>query len=255
MLVWLTNNADAIVAGIVASLLAVSLQTVSRAFSELIASALTSRLFLRKLFSINKKNNVYIISGSVPQRRDKDLALLMGPDASAAINIKQTIENIYSTLTVRHNYSKLGSLGIADVNIISVGGPVFNHTTKMLMRQLEGQLYFDESDALHFNGEKFEKCKKSLVDYGFIVRFPNPVSPQHKAFIVAGCGSNGVLAASQLINKTNRFSWLKAEFKRKFGFLNRLRNKDYIVIFRTTIIENDVGDVHIVDVKPFEEMK
>ena len=208
---WIINNLDSIIAGVIASLIAVSLQTFSKAASMVISSLFTHRLFFKRLFKLNIEEQTYIISGSIPQRKDKDLAFLMGPDATASVNIKQTVESIYPDMLVKHHYSNGKSMSVFDENLVSVGGPVFNETTKMLMQDLSDTIHFNDNDDLVFNDKVYSKCKENFQDFGFICRIDNPISPNKKAIIVAGCGSNGVLAASQLLTKSNRFKYLKKE--------------------------------------------
>ncbi len=247
-MIWVVENMDSIVAGIIASLLAVSLQTISSAVSTIISSAFTQRFYYKRLFKLNTMEQTYVISGSIPQRKDKDLAFLMGPDATASINIKQTVESIYPDMLVKHHYSNGKSIGIFDENLVAVGGPVFNEATKMLMQEIPDVVSFNENDDLVFKNNAYSKCKESLQDYGLICRINNPVSPEKKAIIVAGCGSSGVLAASQLLTKSNRFKYLRKEFFKKRGFKNSFLNRDFIAVFETKMIENEVANVHVVDV-------
>lgn len=245
---WFLNNLNSIIAGIIASLIAVSLQTFTKVFSSIITSVLTKKYYYRRLFKLNELEQTYVISGSIPQRRDKDLALLMGPDASAAINIKHVVESIYPKMVVKHTYSNNQDIGLIDENIIAVGGPVFNKVTDFFMKQISNIILFNENDDLIVKDNIYSKNKDLMLDYGVICRIDNPVSPSKKAIIISGCGSNGVLAASQLLNTSNRFGYLKKEFKSKRGFINRLLNKDFIVIISTKIVANEVADVHILNV-------
>lgn len=245
---WVLANLDSIIAGVIASLMAVSLQTFSSAASTIISSSFTQRLYYKRLFKLNTMEQTYVISGSIPQRKDKDLAFLMGPDATAAVNIKQTIELIYPDMHVKHHYSNGKSIGVFDENLIAVGGPVFNEATKMLMQDISHVVTFNDDDDLVFKGTAYSKCKESLQDYGFICRINNPVSPGKKAIVIAGCGSNGVLAASQILTKSNRFQYLKKEFSKKRGLKNRLLNRDFIAVFKTKMIENEVANVRVVGV-------
>lgn len=245
---WLLNNFDSILAGVVASLIAVSLQTISAIVSGVVTSFLTHRLFYKRLFLLNNNQQAHIISGSIPQQRNKDLAFLMGPDASASVNVRQTIESVFPKIVVKHRYSVGKKIDILDENVISVGGPVFNATTSFLLNQVKDILSFTDADELKVRNSIYAKSKDSMTDFGFVCRVNNPACPKLKATIVAGCGSNGVLAASQLLTKSNRFKNLKSEFKKKRGFINRALNRDFIAIIKANMVDNDVANVHVIDV-------
>lgn len=245
---WLITNLDSILAGIVASLIAVSLQTTSTIISGVVTSFLAQRIFYKRLFLLGKNQQTHVISGSIPQRKDKDLAFLMGPDASASVNVRQTIESIFPKMVVKHRYSDGKNAGFLDENVVAVGGPVFNATTALLLNQVKDILRFNEEDELLVRDSIYAKSKERMVDYGFVCRINNPACPQLKATIIAGCGSNGVLAASQLLTKSNRFKNMKSEFKIKRGIVNCVLNRDFVAVVQASIVDNDVANVHVIDV-------
>ncbi|RZB30972.1 MAG: hypothetical protein AEth_00926 [Candidatus Argoarchaeum ethanivorans] len=244
---FLVNNSDVIILGIIASILTILLQTVVKVVSNLITYILTLRWSLRRLFSFVNKEDIYVISGSIDEETNKGIALLMGPDASAAANLYQTIEDIYSNSKVKHIYSTTNQSIYIDENIVSVGGPVHNVCTENLMKHLKSIVFFDENDALNYKGQIHSKSEEIDEDYGLIIRMINPFATTRKALIIAGCGSHGVLAASILFNKTKKFRDVQKDFKKKFGFFNNLLNKNFIAIVKCRMIGNDVSDITFID--------
>jgi len=245
---FLINNWDVIILGIIASILTIFLQTVVKIISNVLTYFLTLRWNLRRLFSFVDKEDIYVISGSIDKYAKKEIALLMGPDASAAANLYRTLGDIYPDSKIKHIYSTTQQSIYIDENIVSVGGPVYNICTKNLMKLLRPIVFFDENDALNYKGEIYSKSEERDEDYGLIIRMVNPFATTRKALVIAGCGSHGVLAASMLFNKTGKFKNIRKDFKKKFGFSNHLLNKDFIAIIRCRIIGNDVTDVVFIDV-------
>ncbi len=244
---FLVNNSDVIILGIIASILTILLQTVVKVVSNTTTYILTLRWNLRRLFSFVNKEDIYVISGSINEETNKGIALLMGPDASAAANLYQTTEDIYPDSKVKHIYSTTNQSLYIDENIVSVGGPVHNMCTESLMKHLKSIVFFDENDALNYNGQIYSKSETLDEDYGLIIRMINPFATTRKALIIAGCGSHGVLAASILFNKTRKFGDVQKDFKKKIGFFNRLLNKNFIAIVRCRMIGNDVSDITFID--------
>ena len=244
---FLVNNLDIIILGVIASILTISLQTVVKVVSNVITYILTLRWNLRRLFSFTNKEDVYVISGSIDDKTNKDIALLMGPDASAASNLYRTIEDIYPGSKVKHIYSTTHQSIYIDENIVSVGGPTHNTCTENLMKHLKSIVFFDENDALNYKDQIYSKSEEQDEDYGLIIRMENPFATTRKALIVAGCGSHGVLAASMFFNKTRKIKNIHKDFKKNVGFFNHLLNKDFIVIVRCRMIGNDVSDITFID--------
>lgn len=242
----LYKNFDTIILGIIASALTIMLQVVVKIVSNFITYVITLRWTLRRLFSFTNKEDIYVISGSIDDKINNGIALLMGPDASAAANLHRTLEDIYLDSKIKHIYSTVYQSMYIDENIVSVGGPVHNTCTEYLMKHLTSLVYFDENDALHFNGNTYVKSLEDEIDYGLIIRLKNPFDTTKKALIIAGCGSHGVLAASMLFNKSKKFNSIKKDFKKKFGLKNYILNKDFVAIVQCNIIGNDISGITFV---------
>ncbi len=245
---YLNKNSDAIILGIIASTLTIMLQISVYTVSNFITYFITLRWYLRRLFSFADKENIYIISGSIYDEATGGTTLISGPSASAAANLHRTLEDIYSDSKIKHMYSTNNQSFYIDENIVSVGGPVYNSCTKNLMKHTKSLVYFDENDALHFNDHVYKKSVEDEVDYGLIIRLKNPFDTTKKALIIAGCGSHGVLAASMLFNKSNKFKEIQKDFEKKIGFINHIFNKDFIAVIQCRMNGNDISEVTFIEV-------
>ncbi|VVB84921.1 Uncharacterised protein [uncultured archaeon] len=245
---YLYKNSDTIILGIIASTLTIMLQIAVQTVSNFITYFITLRWYLRRLFSFADKDDIYIVSGSIDDETTSGIALLRGPDASAAANLHRTLEDIYNDSKIKHMYSTNNQSIYIDENIVSVGGPVHNSCTKDLMKHMKSLVYFDENDALHVNSHIYTKSVDDEIDYGLIIRAKNPFATTKKALIIAGCGSHGVLAASMLFNKTKKFKEIQKDFEKNFGFTNHILNKDFIAVVRCNMIGNDISAITFIKV-------
>ncbi|MDA3896380.1 MAG: hypothetical protein PF482_09555 [Desulfobacteraceae bacterium] len=192
---------------------------------------------------------MYIVSGSIEQNDQNDIALLAGPDATAAATIMQSLRNLYDNSIIKHYYATKQYLAIFNEYIVSVGGPLHNPCTKAMLENITKEIYFDENDSLMFFGKAYSKSTLDHIDYGLIVRHTNPYSTIKKVIILAGCGSHGVLAASMLFESSQSFKELNKSFKKKRGFLNNLLNNDFFGVVKCNMTGNEVSNIIIVDLK------
>jgi hypothetical protein len=244
---WVVRNYDAIVTGIVSSFIVIALQVSVATLSNTISYFLTFRLRLIRLISFKNKENIYVVSGNKSEQYGSNsAALLMGPDASAANLVYRTLEQLYADSEIKHLYSSTGDHSVYnDENVVSVGGPVFNTFTKAVIDHLGSDIYFDASDKLHVYENEYEKNETTLKDYGLIIKLNNPYRPSRKVIIVAGCGSNGCLAASFILTKNRKFPNLRKTLMSELGLRLLFSKTQFVAVVSCRIAGNDVSNVKL----------
>jgi len=153
LITWLTKNAEAILVGVVASLLVLFGQSTVRTVSLAIAILITRRWHLRLLWRFGAPQHVVVVSGAVEGVTDVvRSAILAGPDAHAANIMLSATEDLYPKCEVRHVYSSSFPPELYKEDLIVVGGPINNSCTAAILRRLHGQLDFRNDFELHVGG-------------------------------------------------------------------------------------------------------
>jgi hypothetical protein len=244
---FLASYREPIVIGVIASLLAIALQVFVRVIINVITDYITSRLRLKKLYDFKAGTDIFVVSGSIDQSTSPGTAFLAGPDATAAANVVQSLRFIYRSSYIKHYYATKQHLAILNENVVTVGGPLYNHCTAEMLDNISPRVYFDQEDNLIFREKTYSKSQTDNLDYGLVIRHRNPFSPEKKVMIVAGCGSHGVLASSMLFEQTNRFPDLYKDFARKRTRWGNIQNRDFMMVVQCHMSGNDVSNLAIVD--------
>jgi hypothetical protein len=247
---WLARNTNSLVTGAIGSLLAVVLQTTVMVVASTLTYFLTFRMRLRRLLDIETTTKeIILVSGSVDGLSGPGIAFLAGPDASAAVILMKSLESVYPRARIRHQYcGKKASLCGLDEDLVTIGGPVFNGCTNHILKSFLSRIHFDDHDRLISGTTVYECSEISERDYGVVLRVQNPMATSKKAIVVAGCGSNGVLAASMVFEQGNRFAGLRKSFARKRGFWNGLLNRDFLAVIECNIVGNTISNVSVLEV-------
>lgn len=247
---FLKENIDSLIIGVSASLIAIMLQIFVKVSVETISYFITSRLIIRKLFSFSLSKKIFVVSGSIQQANN--LSLLASPDADAAANIVSAIKDVFPKTQLIRYYTTKNTFSILNENIVTIGGPVHNTCTMQMFKNLDIGVNFDSNDNIVFDGNIYSKSLPNRTDYGLVIRTNNPFSTSKKLIIIAGCGSHGVLAGSLLFDKNKEFKKLFSDFKSKRLFINRLLNKNFIVLIKCKMTDNYISNLEIETVKPLQ---
>lgn len=93
-------------------------------------------------------------------------------------------------------------------NLISIGGPEGNRVTERILRRINHSIKFDSGSSLRdtetdtvYNPEfetEGEGRKTLVLDYGLLIKAPNPLDPRHTVMIIAACYGYGTWAGARL---------------------------------------------------------
>ena len=251
LLRFLKDNQTSIVTGVIGSLVAVLLQVLVTVTVNTLTYFLTLRMRLKRLFSFNTKaGEILVVSGSVEGLATAGVAFLAGPDASAALKVLRSLQDIFPKSSIKHLYSSIDqpSSAFSD-DVVTIGGPVFNSCTKYMLDHSFSIVSFDESDRLVCDGHTYEMSAEAQVDFGLVYRFKNPAANDKKVIVIAGCGSHGVLAASMLFERARKSADLRKSFSKKRRLLDKVFNKDFVAIVKCRVSGNDISNVNVELVK------
>ncbi len=259
---WINNNSDAILAGIISSGIVVLLQVFINTFSQVISYLITNRLRLHRVLRMKNGETIYVTSGIIPNLQTTTAggatqpidraATIKGPDSKAANLIIHTLQDIYEESVVRHIYTgQNDKVQTSHENIFTIGGPKYNATTKLFMSHLPDEVKFEQSGKLKVYDKEYTKDTTNNVDYGLIAKIKNPYMDGKYIYIVGGCGTYGVLAASYAISNQKYFPKLKKQLLNKMGWFWFSRRKEFVAVIKCETNNNEVGNPKIELLKKF----
>jgi hypothetical protein len=103
---WIAGNSDAIVAGVISSVIVLCLQVFIPPISLIVYDALLRRRPTKRVWGISNPKQVYIVSGSIETMTGPTgLAYLAAPDAEAVAVITVTLRLLFPKAKLMHAYS------------------------------------------------------------------------------------------------------------------------------------------------------
>lgn len=244
---WLSDNAASIIAGVISSLIVLSLQFLVDLAVQFSHDFITQRSQVRRLFGLRSPRRIYVVSGNVEQLATdvfRGTVLLAAPDAEAATKIKLTLAVLYPDADIIHTFSSTMSEELFSEDIVSVGGPVNNATTRMLLQEMTSKVSFENLDIVtgkaRYSLEKNNQGRL-ITDHGLLFVGPNPFNPDKRCMVVAGCDTNGVLAAAECLQLGHGRARIMKRLKTSLSYKVR-RHPSLYLILRTRTVGNLPGD-------------
>jgi len=261
---WLATQQDAIVAGIVSSWIVLSLQVAVGVSVRLLYDAFRGQQSLRRILRFKEPRRIYVISGNIEELAKESyegMVLLAAPDAEAAVNIKATLQTLYPKCDVIHTFCSSVSDEMFQHDLVCVGGPVNNSASRLLlseMAQADADVPKFESHEI-VAGENRYSCSREgpenrvTADYGFLLVDDNPFNEASRCVIVAGCDTNGVLAAASFLGlglpRRRLFKSLRRKFALRLWTFTGGPIKRLCLITRTRAVGTLGGEAAPVDLQ------
>lgn len=252
-MVWLANNYNVILAGIISSVIVLGLQIFVPPISIIVYDTFTRRRPTKKVWGIASPKQIYIVSGSIgTMTSPTGLAFLAAPDAEAVAVITVSLRLLFPKAQLVHTYSPNFSPDMYGAHVISVGGPVNNTCTRTLMKATGVPASFDHLDLITPN-RRYElspptKDEPINTDYGLVISTANPFASAARCIIIAGCDTHGVLAAANALSPDRlqkHFRTAVARSQRTFRFW---KYYSYYAVVSAKALANTVGTLNIEEV-------
>ena len=253
---WITENSTAIIAGIISSVIVLLLQVFTTSIISSLTFFLTNRLTLSRIYGIKDRGSIYIASGELPTTSDGSniASTIKSPDSMAANYIVETLQEIYKNSNIEHIYTGIDKeIQSIRENIICVGGPKHNSTTKHFLEYLPSNIGFDHNYNLQIYNDVYHKGENN-VDYGLLAKIKNPYADDKYIFIVAGCGTHGVLASSYLITNQKYFPKLKNDLIKKLGQFS-IKKNEFVAVVKCNTYNNEIANNEIKFIKRIKNGK
>ncbi len=241
-----------IFAGIIASIIVLSLQGVVKTVSMMIAAFITLKWQLRLIWCFEKPNRIYVVSGSIlGVNENVKSVILAGPDADAANMLIGTLGLLYPEAEVKHMYSSSFMREFYKEHLVIVGGPVNNDCTALILDQLKEYIMFNNELEMVVSSNKYttlyNKEDHPVKDYGAIIKIKNPFSPSKDVVMAIGCDTHGVLAAASLLSSRPDDKKAKSMLKKSMGIRRYFQKISFIAVVECEVLGNDISKVELVN--------
>lgn len=222
--------------------------------------------YSKLILGIDKKN-LNIVTGNITgplSRTSTNVPTMQIGDIDALIEIVTFFRNKTKIKFDKYISSELSKEKYRD-NLITIGGSRWNFITKLFLEKINSpfsiikwEKYGDDWGIIdNISGEKYQDIEDEnrnvLLDYGFIIKAPNPYNPENYVFIIGGSRTYGVLAASKCFSASdgyytkNLLEILKRLVRVNFFGINRYFG---ISKYYGILIKVEIEDGKIISAKP-----
>lgn len=179
---------------------------------KLITSESLYNIHLPKIWFPNDVGHIQIVTSTESERREQfavpeaDNYMLLESlgDKDSLLAVVTFLERNYRKIETSM-YAADSAINI-DGNLVVIGGPGDdegdgNQVCKTFMTRMDVKVtYSEDCEQLLFGNEVFEAIKqgnKTVKDYGYFARFPNPFNPTTSVILIHGIHTFGVLGAAK----------------------------------------------------------
>jgi hypothetical protein len=202
----------------------------------------------RRVWRLGRANEVVVIQSDGPSH-DTPLPTLYEGDAAAAELVSQYLRNVCRVQTTRIiRASTFSRCRDARSDLVVIGGPNANDLYIKIDQRVSlpytFELYPDRADMIRIrDGRVFAQevaNAKTVRDFAVISFLPSPFDTARRIVILAGCGTQGTLAAAKMVTFDG------------VGEMASLRPPDspFSVVIEIEIIDGQVTRPQIIDTAP-----
>lgn len=172
-----------------------------------------ANIYLSKIWFPNDVGNIHVITSTEAEKREK-FALPTSDNYMLLESLGDKDSLLEVIAFLNRNYRNASSSMYAadsytndmEGNLVVIGGPGDeegdgNKICKIFMEKMDVKVtYDDDCENLLFGRNKFKATKaknKTIKDYGYYARFPNPFNPNSTVILINGIHTFGVLGAAK----------------------------------------------------------
>ncbi len=189
------------------------LENIADQFRKLLHNDSLANIYLPKIWFPNDVANIHLITSTEGEKREKfasptsDNYMLLESlgDKDSLLEIVAFLNRSYRSTCISM-YSADSYTNNMEGNFVIIGGPGDdegdgNKICKIFMDKMDVKVkYDDDCEHLLFGKKKFKATKeknKTIKDFGYYARFPNPFNPNTTVVLIHGIHTFGVLGAAK----------------------------------------------------------
>lgn len=186
----------------------------SNYFKKLINNDSLYNIYLPKIWFPSDVGTIHVITSTESEKREQfalpeaDNYMLLESlgDKDSLLAVMTFLSRNYRNISMPM-YSADNTVPIED-NLVIIGGPGDdegdgdgNPVCKIFMDKMDVKVsYSEDCEELLYKGHSYvaqKKGNKTVLDYGYFARFPNPLNPKASVILIHGIHTFGVLGAAK----------------------------------------------------------
>ncbi len=187
------------------------LDNVTNILKKLLTSNTLYNVYLNKIWFPDDVSTIHVVTSSEADKRefaspesDNYMFLENLGDKDALLEVMTFLNRNYRNVDI--TMSSSDSFNALENNLVIIGGPGdeegdANKICKLMMDRMKLKVcYSEDCECMKYDGKEFKAQKdknKTVIDYGYFARFPNPFNPKYSVVIIHGIHTFGVLGASK----------------------------------------------------------
>lgn len=185
----------------------------SEAFKKILHNDSLANIYLNKIWFPNDVKTIHIITSTESEKRvqfsapesDNYMLLESLGDKDSLLSVVTFLNRYYRNINTPL-YAADSFSGSLEDNIVVIGGPGDdegdgNPICKIFSDKMQTKIsYSDDCERLLYKGNEYlaeKKGNKTVKDWGYFARFPNPLNPRTSVVLVHGIHTFGVLGAAK----------------------------------------------------------
>jgi len=182
------------------------------AFKKLIHNDSLYNIYLSKIWFPHDIGTIHVITSTESEARefafpesDNYMLLESLGDKDSLLEVMTFLNRNYRNVNIPM-YAANNFQNQIESNLVVIGGPGYeggdeNNVCKIMMEKVKSKVsYSDDCEKLLYKDKKYtatKKGNKTIRDYGYFARFPNPFNQRSTVLLINGIHTFGVLGASK----------------------------------------------------------
>lgn len=236
-------------------LIEVCVNNLADVFKIIIHNDSLANIYLNKIWFPSNVKTIHVITSTESEKRiqfaapesDNYMLLESLGDKDSLFSVvtflNRNYRNINTPMYAADNFS--GSL---EDNIIVIGGPGEeegdeNRICKLFTEKMQVKItYSEDCEKLLYEGQEYVAKKqgnKTIMDFGYFARFPNPFNPRSSVVLVHGIHTFGVLGAAKAFSDHPSAQANIRKVMKKFN-LDDIKQASFECFFPVDVLEQSV---------------
>jgi hypothetical protein len=183
------------------------------AFKKILHNDSLANIYLNKIWFPNDVKTIHVVTSTESEKRiqfsapesDNYMLLESLGDKDSLLSIVTFLNRHYRNINTPM-YAADSFSGILEDNIVVIGGPGDdegdgNPICKIFTAKMQVKIgYSEDCEKLLYKGHEYiakKEGNKTVLDYGYFARFPNPLNPRASIVLIHGIHTFGVLGAAK----------------------------------------------------------
>lgn len=231
------------------------LENVTNTFRRLIHNDSLANIYLSKIWFPNDVETVHIITSTEFEKREQfaspssDNYMLLESlgDKDSLLEIVAFLNRTYRNINISMYAADTFNASM-EGNLVVIGGPGDeegdgNSVCKIFTEKMDGRIsYSEDCEKMIYNGAELtaeKKGNKTVKDYGYFARFPNPLNQRSSVILVHGIHTFGVLGAAKAFSDHPSAQGNIRKVLQKFN-LDEIKQASFECFFPVDVLQQTV---------------